>query len=90
MKVVGKTIEGKLVVSKISKFYFEQGLPLVFVFDKLQENNFVVSWIHLYNELIIQGMSHKRILSMLNEQIVDSYGKEYRNVVIAKLRALYE
>jgi hypothetical protein len=53
----------------------------------LQENNLLPSWNHLYQEMRDNGMSHKRIIHLLNEQVFESYGKEFRDVVISRLDA---
>lgn len=86
MKIIGKTTDGKIVVADIAKLYFEQGLPLVFIFDELQNNNSIPSWPHLYDEMKANGMTHERIIHILNEQIFESYGKEFRDKIIKRLK----
>lgn len=85
MKQIGITTDGKKVISGIAAMYFESGLPLSFVFDKLNENNCIPSWIHLYNEMKNNGMSHKRVIDILSEQVFDVYGKEFRDEVVNRL-----
>lgn len=86
MNIVGITTDGKKVVSGIGKFYFEHGLPLVFIFDKLKERNALPSWIHLVSELKENGMTNERIIHLLNEHIFDSYGGEFRDHIIYTLQ----
>lgn len=85
MVIVGKTQCGKSVVSGLGKLYFENGLPLSVIFDGLQRRNLVPSFRHLVSELEQNGMKHERILHLLNEQVFESYGKEFRDVVINRL-----
>lgn len=85
MNIIGKTQDGKQVVSGLAKLYFEQGLPLSFIFDKCKLNNYIPSWNHLYNEMKSNGMTHKRIIHLLHEQLFESYGKEIRDHIISKL-----
>ena len=82
MEIVGKTKEGVLVVSGLGKLYFQEGLPLSVVFDQCKERNILPSWIHLFKELSDNGMKKDRILHLLNEQVYDSYGKEFRDHVV--------
>jgi hypothetical protein len=90
MNVIGKTTDGKLVVSGLGKLYFETGLPLSIVFDRMVQGNYQPSWIHLYLELKENGMKHDRIIHLLNEHIFESYGKEYRDEVIRRLELIRE
>jgi hypothetical protein len=85
MNVVGKTQCGKLVVSGLGKLYFENGLPLSVLFDGLQRRDLVPSFRHLVTELEQNGMKRERIIHLLNEQIFESYGKEFRDEVIKRL-----
>ena len=88
MEIIGISTDQKQVVQHIGKLYFEQGLPLTFIFDKLQENNLLPSWNHLYIEMINNGMTHDRIIHLLHEQVFESYGKEFRDIVISRLVGL--
>lgn len=85
MQIIGKTTDGKITVAGIAKMYFETGLPLSFVFDRLNSSNYMPSWIHLYEEMKGNGMSHKRIIDILHEQVIETYGKEFRDVVVHRL-----
>lgn len=85
MKIIGKTGDGKSIVSGLGVLYFRDGIPLSVVFDRLQIHDIIPSWNHLYQELKDNGMTHDRILHLLNEHVFESYGKEFRNVVISRL-----
>ncbi len=88
MEVIGKTECGKLVVSGLGKLYFQEGLPLSVMFDSLETKGFRPSWIHLFRELRDNGMTEDRIYHLLNEHVFESYGKEFRDVVVDKLKSI--
>lgn len=85
MQQVGISTDKKTVVAEVGKLYFEQGTPLSIIFDRLQEHDLLPSWNHLYKEMKANGMTHKRIIHLLHEQVFESYGKEFRDVVISRL-----
>lgn len=86
MNIVGKTIEGKSVVSGLGKLYFQEGIPLSVLFDSLKDKDIQPSFKHLYDELTENGMKHERIIHLLNENVFESYGKEYRDEVLNRLK----
>lgn len=86
--IVGKTTDGRIVVKGVAKFYFQDGLPLQFIFDRCNENKMVVSWNHLYLELKENGMKHERIIHLLHEQMFEAFSNEYRSVVLERLNKL--
>lgn len=85
MKTIGITEDNKMVVSGIGELYFKDGIPLSVIFDGLKERDVLPSWVHLYNELKGNGMSRERIFHLLNENIFESYGKEFRDCIISTL-----
>lgn len=85
MTTIGRTTDGKQVVSGLGRLYFESGLPLSIIFDLCQRCNRQPSWMHLYQELKGNGMKHNRIIHLLNEHVFESYGKEYRDHVMKLL-----
>lgn len=87
MKQVGITVDGKRVMGDIAKEYFQEGLPFVIIFDMLQKNNMIPHWPKLYDDMRKNGMTHKRTIDLLNDHISDSYGPEFRNVIISRLEA---
>lgn len=85
MNIIGKTVDGWPVVSGLGELYFQDGIPLSVIFDDLKSKQIQPSFPSLYNEMKGNGMSHDRIIHLLNEHVFESYGKEYRDVVIERL-----
>lgn len=85
MKVVGKTTAGVLVIAGIGEMYFQEGIPLSVIFDSVKDKNMIPAWPLLYEELKGNGMKHERIIHLLSEHIFESYGKEFRDIVIGRL-----
>ena len=85
MKIVGKTQDGRFVVSEIGKLYFQDGLPLSVIFDVLNGKNILPCFPCLYTELLNNGMGQDRIIHILSEQMIDVYGGEFRDEVINRL-----
>lgn len=86
--LAGYTTDGKVIICGLAKFYFEYGIPFYFIFDAIKKHNMIPSWIHLVQELQQNGMPKNRIYHLLNESIFESYGKEFRDHVINKLKEL--
>ena len=89
MNQIGVTQDGKIAYAGLAKFHFQDGLPLSVIFDELQKRNSIPSWIHLYKEFEDNGMKHENIIRLLSEHIFESYGKDFRNVVIERLEYVY-
>lgn len=88
MTVIGQTEDGNLSVKGLGKLYFQEGLPLSIMFDELKKRGYIPSWIHLYLELKNNGMTPERIEHLLSEQMVDTYGKQFRDIVIRRLKTI--
>ena len=88
--VVGETTDGKKLVDGIWAMYETHGLPLDVIFDVLIKKESVPDWIALYKQMLQSGMQHSRILSKLDEAVSDSYGKEFRDVVISRLDQIFK
>lgn len=87
----GTTTDGKPVMSGIYRFYETYGLPLDIIFDVFVKKDWVPSWIDLYKDCQLAGMSYNRILSKIGEAISDSlFGKEYSDIVISKLDTIFK
>lgn len=86
MNQIGVTKNSIRIMEGVGQLYFQEGLPLSIIFDKLIANNMMPSWLHLYAEMKANGMSHKRIIHLLNENVFDSYGKHFRDTVISRLQ----
>lgn len=89
LKVIGKTTDGKLVLSEVYKYYASVGLPLDSLFEGLRQRNAIPSWIHFYNDARQAGIKHSRILSMLDEPLTDVYGVEIKKFIIERIDYLY-
>jgi len=90
VKVVGKSpTDGKLVVKGIFKLFDTTGLPLFIIFDTCEQNNWLPSWIDFYKEAIKGGWSHKTIVNRLSEALSDTYGTDFKDVVIDRLNKIF-
>ena len=78
-----------MVLSGCYKTYETTGIPLEVMFEFMRERDAIPSWIDFHLEAMEAGMKHKRILSMLNPAIVDSYGSEFRDEVLKRLKNWY-
>lgn len=63
-------------VKDLFKQYDTYGFPFSLVFDKVQELGAVPDWEGLIIDARRAGWSRKKILTTIEEGIVDSYGKE--------------
>lgn len=90
MNIVGRTVDGKTVVSGVYRFFETHGLPLDVVLSTLREKHHVPCWMSLYRECASAGMGHERILDKLEAAISDSYGAAFCAHVIHGLRRLHE
>lgn len=61
---IGITTEGKPVMSGIFAFYETHGIPLEIIFMSFIEKELVPSWIDLYKDMRLSGITHDRIISM--------------------------
>lgn len=90
IKIVGKTLGNKLVVSGLFRLFETDGIPLEIIFQVAITNNCIPCWLSFYKEAKAAGMQHDRILSRLEPAISDSYGLEWANHVIETLTILYD
>lgn len=89
MNVVGKTPDGKVVVSGLFMMHDTMGLPLADIFSLSAEKNLQPSFPHFYDEAIEAGWRHKTIILRLREALADSHGSDYANVVCDRLEKMY-
>ena len=91
LEVVGyRPVEGKAIVVNVFRVCETYGIPLDVVLLHIEQHGGMVSWIDYYAEAESAGMKHGRILSKLSEAIVDVWGKDFRDVVIARLERVGE
>ena len=88
LESVGRTQDGKTVVTGVYKFYETTGVPLDSILGILEERGMIPDWMAFILEAIEAGMKTDRILSMLEPAIADSYGSGMRIEVIRRLRFL--
>lgn len=87
MEQVGITQDGKKVVRGSGRLYFQCGLPLSIIFNRLIEHDMIPDWQDLCKELKDNGMTINRIEHLLSEHITDSFGKEVRDIVLKRLKS---
>lgn len=85
----GKTKNGKFIIKSVFCFYNRDGIPLDIVFEFLKNNNCIPDWISFVKEAMATGMRFDRVISLLDSSIADSYGPEFRNVVIENLTKVF-
>lgn len=88
--VIGKTPDDKFVVDGIWKTYETHGLPLDIIFDVCLQRGWVPDWSKLYIQMVASGMKHDRILSKLESDINDSFGKDFGEAVIFRLDQIFK
>lgn len=84
-EIVGKTTDSKLVISGVLRFEETYGLPLEIIFEYLQENNLVPSWLHIMEESRKQGVNESKFLTKLETCVVSVYGKDYWSKIVPHL-----
>ena len=67
IKVVGKTEDGKMVISGVFTFVGSLGIPLDIVLASFQENNFVVDWLDFRESALKDGWKESTLISKLEE-----------------------
>lgn len=85
-KVVGKTTDNKLVVTEVYKLYETHGIPLDIIFEFLNNHNMIPDWNMFCIEATNAGIKIERVLGMLADPISDTYGPEYREYILNKLK----
>lgn len=77
LSVVGKTEDGKSVVSGVFEFSDTYGLPPADLFNLLKQNNMVPCWVSYVQSATECGWKSKTIHAKLREAVVDSYGSSF-------------
>ena len=75
--IVGRTLENDPVVAGIFRFKESYGMPLVVIFDNLQNRSMVPSWFHLLEEAKKAGVNQEKFMTELEYSIIDIYGMDY-------------
>lgn len=87
---IGKTSDGKLILGGIYKLHETWGVPLSEIFNFLIRNNSIPNWIDLYRDMRLAKIDHHHILVRLKDEIDDSFGLEWSEVVIQQLKLIFE
>ena len=90
LKQVGVTEDGRPVVAGLFRLYETHGLPVSVIFEGVDLNGSVPSWIDFYEEARQAGIKSSRIISMLQSDIADVFGGPFRDVVIERLERYIE
>jgi len=85
----GKTEDEKLVAKNVYRVYETSGIPLDDLFEHLMTNNGMVSWVDFHLEAQANGMKHKRIMSKLEEAVIDVWGRDFWRVVQERLNKMF-
>jgi len=75
------------VVGNVFLLCESRGLPLEFIIDSLKDEGFVISWVDFYEDSLNALWSPETTLSKIQNALNETYGKEYSNDVILRLRA---
>ena len=90
LKQVGKTEDGKFSIVKGVYTLFETtGLPLDVMLENLKNKNIIPDWIEFYREARLAGISHDRVISRLEEALIDVWDKSFSNLVIERLNKIF-
>lgn len=90
LKIVGKTIDGKLVIAGITKFCLTYGLALEDGLSLVKEKDCVPSWIHLYLECRKEGISAEQSLLKITNAVCDSYDYNFSYFVESELKRVFK
>lgn len=72
MKISGKTVDNKNVISGIGKFSDCIGLPLIFIIDELKKRNSVVDWCDYIDYSIEKQWNLEQTLSKIEESLIEN------------------
>ena len=76
-KVIGKTTEGKLVISGTFQMFDTTGMPLSIMFTLINKQNMIPDPIDFYESAINAGWEIKTIFNRLEEAYLDSFDKHF-------------
>jgi hypothetical protein len=87
LKAVGKTEDGRFVLSGVYRAYETLGLPLEIILDEFQKRNVQISWLHFIEESIHAGRKREKVLATCKSVICEVYGHEYYKEWSHRLKA---
>lgn len=54
------------------------GVPLEFIINFFEENDFIIDWLDLYKSSLEGGWSKKTVINKIETAIGDVYGNKYK------------
>jgi len=90
LEVVGRTVDGKLVVAGIYRLYETHGIPFAVLFEALDQNKAIPSWVHYLREAQAAGVKLDRAIGKIEDALSDVWGREFREVVTRQLHRVVE
>lgn len=88
MDVIGKTSDGKPVVTGVYKLYSTHGLPLDVLFIGILSRSYMVCWLTLYRDGIRAGIKPNKWVTMIESALHDAGQSDLAKHVGAVLRQL--
>ena len=85
LNLCGKTVDGKLVIAGIYREHETTGIPLDVILEVIRDRGYVPDWYSFAVEAVEAGMSLRRAISKLEPAVADVFGREIRDVVVARL-----
>jgi|10_taG_2_1085330.scaffolds.fasta_scaffold08172_3 hypothetical protein len=87
-RVVGRTTDGKVVMTGLFKLYNSRGMPLEDILENCKDHNIVIDWIAFYREARDKGWTMDTFVRLLSDPLTDVYDSEYRDTVISTLKTI--
>lgn len=85
LNIVGKTVEGKILVDGVFDIFDRKGMPLEIIVEMLNIQNMMPCWMNFYNDAVKAGWKEKTIFNKLGSAIGDVYGREFWEGVQVRL-----
>lgn len=90
LKISGKTTDGKRVLKGAFIFMSTLGIPLETIFIKLDSDNMIIDWIDFCKSALNDGWNVNTLWNKLEIALVDTYGRDKKNIILNRLKKLYE
>lgn len=90
MKPVGKTPEGRIVVSGVFGMVETHGIPLELVLARSWEEGMIPDWVELIDSMVRAGKPMDRAVEAVRVAVSDAgYPPDFRDNVIAGIEARF-
>lgn len=90
LEIVGNTIDGKRVLKGSFVFMSTLGIPLETILFKLNSENMIIDWVDFCKDALDDGWNAETLWNKLDIALVDTYGKKIRDVILNRLKNLYD